>query len=221
MKYHCYIVPFYMKKNMIKVLIGKKLTYNKKDGYIHNNPGQFVYIGGGCKKKDKDRLILTSLREFKEETGHSTNQYHNFNLKVFEDYSVLFYKVDKRHYNLYKKINKIEYDQKYKEIQYIQWVDIEKVSNIFNPKLNNNIPFTSIDKYIQTCINRKIKIDSFIKRYKMTEYRYFEILREMNNRDSIYYKIFYDYIKKVIIKKSCYNWYYNITSYLKKNIMFL
>lgn len=218
MKYHCYIVPYFLTKNKIKVLIGKKLTYSKKDGYIHNNPGQFVYIGGGCRKKDKQKLLLTTLREFKEETGHSPKQYHNFNLRLFNDYSVLFYKVDKKHYELFKKIDKIRYDKKYKEIKYIKWVDIEKVFDIFNPKLNNNIPFNSIDKYIQTCINKKIKINSFIKKYKITDYKYFDILNQMKNKDNIYYKIFHDYIKNIIIKKSQYNWYYNITKYLMKNI---
>lgn len=232
-KFHCYIVPYFIdEKNNIQVLIGKKLAYSSKDGFIHNNPGQYVFIGGGCSKR-KDKLIKSTFREFNEETGHKLNNYKSLHLKVFKEYSVVYYKVNKKYYNILKKINEKKVD-KHKELKYVKWINLNYCLKLMDEDFKKNLSFglkskDDIHNYINDYINKKWVLTTELKKFKnyinkcmgsITNKQYNFILEDIkkNNIKSQYYNLLYNHLKKFIKGKSYVDWYYYMTVYLKTNL---
>lgn len=66
-KSHAYVLPYYINQHGEYIgLVGKKKVFGN-DGFIHNNPGQFVICGGYIKKSS---TIPDILHQFYSETGH-------------------------------------------------------------------------------------------------------------------------------------------------------
>jgi len=233
--YHCYLVPYIIHEKKIYVLIGKKLCYSSKDGFIHNNPGQFVFIGGGCNKSKLDeKLVKSAIREFVEETGNYVNKDNTF-LKRYEDFSVTYYKVTSdKEYRIYQNINPNKKD-KWVEISDLKWVEIEKAISLMNPKIKNNEPCNnklnkSVHQYIKDWSDKEWILKTEMKNFKRyiegkmrrnvspNEYNY--IVEDVRNKvkKSEYYDLMYGHIKKVFEKKSYTDWYHKMILNLKRNI---
>ena len=235
MTYHCYLLPYIIYDKKIYVLIGKKLCYSSKDGFIHNNPGQFVFIGGGCNKSPRDdKIIKSAIREFVEETGNYVN-INNTYLKRYIDFSVTFYKVSTdKEYNIYSKLNPNKKD-KWAEIKSMKWVTLKKAIKLMNPKNDLNQPCNNkLDIYIKRYIkdwrtnNWESKNElKFFKKYLeknkkiLSVKEYNKILNDIrkNGKKSIYYEKLFNYLnEKIFQKKSYTDWYYKMAIFLKKNI---
>ena len=169
--HHCYLIPYTIRNNRIYVLIGRKLCYSSKDGFIHNNPGQLVFIGGHCKKsKNDDKLIKSSIIEFVEETGNYINK-NNIALKRYNDFSVSFYRISsEREYNFFKNISSRAHE-KYKELKDLHWVNIDKSIEIMEPKNKKNLPCSNklnstIHQYIKDWSKNNWQLKVEMKNFK-------------------------------------------------------
>lgn len=238
--YHCYLLPYIIKQGKIFVLIGKKLCYSSKDGFIHNNAGQWVFIGGGCNKTLRnDKLIKSAIREFVEETGHYVN-FDNTYLKRYNDFSVTFYKVQTdKEYIKYSKLNPNRKD-KWKELEKVKWVTLNKAIKLMKPKNELNQPCSNkldntVKKYIKDWILKENKKDkkwilkNELKFFKtsleknkkiLSNKEYSDILDDIkkNKKNSKYYDSLFKHIKKTFLKKSYTDWFYKMAKFLKKNI---
>ena len=164
---HSYLLPYFInyKDGVVKVLLGKKKLFNKKDGYIHNNPGQIVIIGGGSFRKTLIGKKLDALKEFKEETGHQLNIENITNVYEGRKYSISYYRVkNKKEYNKLCKLKSKEY---YKEIDKIFWVPIKKAKFIFSDIKHNKPCGGNIHK----CIKEYISYSDKWNICKMNEYK--------------------------------------------------
>ena len=233
--YHCYLIPYTIKNNKIYVLIGRKLCYSSKDGFMHNNPGQLVFIGGHCKKSQSDdKLIKSSIREFVEETGNYINK-NNIVLKKYNDFSVSFYRISgEREYNFFKNISSKAH-QKYKELNELHWVNIKKAIEIMEQKNKKNLPCGGqLDKNVHSYIKDwsknnwtlKVEMKNFKRylegkfRHSLSNSQYYSIVEEIrkNLRKSQNYNFLVNYFIKEFNKRSYTDWYAKSAIYLVKNI---
>ena len=235
MTYHCYLIPYTIRNKKIYVLIGRKLCYSHKDGFIHNNPGQLVFIGGHCKKSQKDeKLIQSSIREFVEETGNYINK-NNIALQRYNEFSVSFYRISgEREYHFFKNIGSRAHE-KYKELKDLHWVSIDKAIEIMEPKNNKNLPCSSklnstVHQYIKDWSKNnwqlKVEMKNF-KRYAEGKLRthlspsQLHTLKEeirKNLGKSKHYKLLVNYLIKEFNKRSYTDWYAKSAVHLSKNI---
>ena len=214
------------------VLIGQKKSYSKKDGFIHNNPGQWVFIGGHCKKSaSDDKLINSSIREFVEETGHYINK-KNIVLKRFRDFSVSYYKVyNDLEYNLFKTKKQSQgLDLVHVELDELKWTPIEKTLDMMNPGTTLNIPRNNVNNYLSDWKKNNWKLKSELRFFKnklentwntkLTNIEYNNIVNEIkyNLRRSKNYRILFDFLTKYFAKRSYTDWYYEMSIHLYKNI---
>jgi hypothetical protein len=233
--YHCYLLPYIKYNEKILVLIGKKLCYSSKDGFIHNNPGQWVFIGGGCNKSQKDeKLVKSAIREFVEETGNYVNKSNTY-LKKYNDFSVTYYQViTNKEYHIYERLNPNKKD-KWKEIKELKWVSIEEAIKLMDNKTNLNRPCNNklpqyIANYIQDWSKKNWTAKNEFKGFKrflegrmktqLSVVQYNKIVEEIraNTVKSKNYKKLYDYMIKYFNKKSYTDWYYKMIINLNKNI---
>jgi len=233
--YHCYLVPYIKKNGKIFVLIGKKLCYSSKDGFVHNNAGQWVFIGGGCNRSKIDnKLIKSAIREFVEETGNYVN-INNTYLKKYNDFTVTFYRVSTtKEYNIYKKLNPNKKD-KWKEIRNLKWVEIDYAIKLMDPKIKNNEPCDnkfeqSVHKYIRDWSSNGWVLKSELKNFKrflegrmrtrlsIKDYEYIREEIRRNLKRSENYGLMFDHMVKVFKKRAYTDWFYTQAKYLKKNI---
>ena len=233
--HHCYLIPYIKKNGRIFVLIGKKLCYSSKDGFVHNNAGQWVFIGGGCNKSQKDdKLIKSAIREFVEETGNYVNKNNTF-LKKYEDFSVTYYRVSTaKEYNIYKSLNPNKKD-KWKEIRHLEWVDIDYAIKLMDPKIKNNEPCNnnlekSVHQYIKDWSSKKWILKSELKNFKRflegrlrtrlskKDYEYIREEIRRNLKKNKNYKLMFDHMMKVFKNRSYTDWYHTQAKNLKKNI---
>lgn len=233
--YHCYLVPYIKKNGKIFVLIGKKLCYSSKDGFVHNNAGQWVFLGGGCNRSKKDdKLIKSAIREFVEETGNYVNK-NNTYLKKYEEFSVTYYRVSTtKEYNIYKTLNPNKKD-KWKEIKKLQWVDIDYAIKLMDPKIKNNEPCNnkfeqSVHQYIKDWSSKRWILKSELKNFKRflegrlrtrLSKKNYEYIREeirKNLKRSKNYRLMFDHMIKVFKKRAYTDWFHTQAKNLKKNI---
>ena len=235
MTYHCYLIPYIIRNRRLYVLIGRKLCYSSKDGFIHNNPGQFVFIGGHCKKSPiDDKLISSSIREFVEETGNYINK-NNIALKRYSEFSVSFYRVSsEREYNFFKNIGSRAHE-KYKELVELQWISIERAIDIMEPKNKKNLPCSgklnsSVHQYIKDWSKNhwksKVELKNF-KRYAEKKFKTQLSSGQLNNlteeirknlNKSQNYNLLVNYLIKEFNKRSYTDWYAKSAVHLLKNI---
>jgi len=239
---HIYLLPFRVVNNNIKVLLGKKLCYSEKDGWVHNNPGQYVIIGGGCGVDKRTRkaiqvsdqlnlLIESSTREFIEETGNRVYEDRIFvqRFKQHGNYAISFYRVDTdQEYNKFTKVSKET--GHFAELDHAKWFSIEEAMTLFENNNQINQPCNNKDlnviaqSYIRDLYNKQWRVNvnnefaknfnSFLRKIKMNsysiediEYIINDILKNYNN--SKYYKLYFDFIKYYIKKRSPTDWYYH------------
>lgn len=229
-----------MRYGKICVLIGKKLCYSSKDGWIHNNPGQYVFIGGGCRNhKRDDKVIKSSIREFNEETGNYINP-NNIFLKRYNDFAVSFYRISgNEEYNFFKTLN-VKKHEKHKELVEIKWVPIGKAIFLMEPKNKEIYPVTnspcygrlnqSVHKYIKDWSEKKWELKkelrgfkSFLEKTWRTELyynQYINIREEIkyNLKRSENYILLYNYLINEFKKRSYTNWYSRSILYLNNHI---
>lgn len=236
MSYHCYLIPYTVKSGKICVLIGKKLCYSSKDGWIHNNPGQYVFIGGGCRNHKKDdKVISSSIREFNEETGNYINP-NNIFLKRYNDFAVSFYRISgQREYNFFKSLN-VKAHEKYKELVKIKWVSIEKSIILMDKRNKKNLPCygklnQNVHKYIKDWSDKKWELKKELKGFKSflekrwrtdLYYNQYINIREdikYNLKRSQNYSLLYDYLIKEFNRRSMIEWYLKSILYLNNHIL--
>ena len=240
MTYHCYLIPYTIRNKKIYVLIGRKLCYSSKDGFIHNNPGQLVFIGGHCKKSPKDdKLISSSIREFVEETGPYIIK-NNIALKRYNEFAVSFYRISgEREYNFFKNISSKAH-QKYKELKDLHWVSLDKSIEIMEPKNKQIYPKknspcsnklnSTVHQYIKDWSKNNWQLKVEMKNFKIYAegklktrlspsqvYNLKEEIRK-NLRKSQYYNLLVNYFIKEFDKRSYTDWYAKSAVHLSKNI---
>ena len=139
MSQHTYIIPYYKNNNEIYVLIAEKKKYSRKDGFLHNNAGQYILIGGHLEKNMN--VVENMIKEFHEETGHNLN-YNKVKLLDIDNkyFFVGTYNCNFNEYNTFKDLNEKQY--KFRELNNIFWVNLNKVKNILinhNKNINSKI----------------------------------------------------------------------------------
>ena len=229
------MLPYSKTKNNTYVLVGRKKCYNRKDGYIQNNPGQFVIIGGGCRKDLPDiRKIMAAKREMREETGHLISSVDKIMLIKRKDYSYVFYKVSSpNEYSRLKSINHNNRDEKFVEINEIRWVPLDKALIMMDYKNKKNLPCSgkleiTIKQYIEDWshnnwrVNER-KIKPYFKKAlnrNITPDEFNNIISNLRIKieQSEFYDIFFNYWYHTFMKKSMVDWYLEMLLTLKNNI---
>jgi 8-oxo-dGTP pyrophosphatase MutT (NUDIX family) len=234
MQHHCYIIPYSETNNNIYVLIGRKKTYNRKDGYIQNNPGQFVFIGGGCRSNlPDDRIINAAFRELREETGNVLRKTEDMKLVKKRKYSFVMYKI--KNTEEYKHLSSINEnaDQKYVELREVRWVPLTKAIELMSNKTHkNDICDGKIDMCVKNYTNdwasKKWRVNmNKMKPYFEKEMRtrlqpkhFWNIIDDLylKTQNSEYYGILYRYWLKKFQDKGYTDWYLEMVETLKKEI---
>jgi len=223
--HHCYLIPYTRINGKLEVLIGKKLFYSSRDGFIHNNPGQYVFVGGHCKKNESDdKLIDSSIREFVEETGNYVDKKNTF-LEKYSKFLVTFYHVmEHREYKQFKVLTKKAIQGKHKELSSVKWVPIKDAIYLMNFK--NNLPFDGklnliIPKYINEWKDKRsfknekwlltAELQDFDSRIDKEEIR-------KNLKKSKNYKKLVEHIKEYVTNRSYIDWFATSIKFLKNNI---
>ena len=142
--FHTYIIPYCIHANKkVEVLLARKKTFNRKDGFIHNNPGQLVFVGGYA---NPNTALLDTMRNFEKETGFKIKDLNNVHRIVkTPKYTIFAYRLDSpRPFDRNTGYHR-------KQIQYLRWVDIDTarllLSNGFelNPPCNGDVRNTAKD----------------------------------------------------------------------------
>jgi len=217
---HTYCLPYYIdKKNEIFVLMGLKKKYNPKQGYIHSNPGQLVFIGGHLKKNTSFPKNIEI--EFKEETGHILDPKRIFldrnNYKKY--YITAYYKCNSSEFNKFDKL--INTNEKFKEMDSLCWISFNNVINImirYNKNVINNIPKFSLEytnEFKKRQWNLSLEINELIwymrNKYNLTKKIKNKIIVKdyihKNFKDKQFFKKVQKIIEKYIRKNSKYDWF--------------
>ena len=231
---HCYLLPYFEKRNSIEVLLGTKKCFSNKDGFIHNNPGQIVIIGGGGNGGSRDAKIYSALREFQEETGHRLNysKVRHVMEPMGKKYSISFYKVDTK--QEYMKLKQLNAEDKFKEIVKVQWFPIKNAAHIFSNYLNNQPCYGKMSQCIHDYISRlnvwkevreiqnMAEFGGFqkflFKHHQFTKVSLPEIFGSVVNeqRNSRFYSQIYSYLEQYIQKRSYIDWFSSGINNLKQ-----
>jgi hypothetical protein len=226
MPYHCYFLPVYKTKTRTYVLLGIKKCFSSKDGFIHNNPGQYVVIGGHCNKsQDKNKLMRNSIREFSEETGHQVLQ-KNVRTYIRKDYTISYYLVDDRSdYEKLSKINKRSkyYDSHASELNSVDWFLFKDAKKIMDQSMINNLPCGGASNMAETYLkfalngNSKWGKREINKMLQMIKRKIPELSRNdldiierdliRKNKRSSYFMIFNTVFNEYIMKRSYIDWF--------------
>ena len=217
---HTYCLPYYIdKKNEIFVLMGLKKKYNYKQGYIHSNPGQLVFIGGHLKKNTSFSKNIQI--EFEEETGHILDLKRIFldrnNYKKY--YITAYYKCNSIEFNKFDKL--INNNEKFKEMDNLCWISLNKVINIivrYNENVIDNIPKFSLEytnEFKKRQWNLSLEINELIwdmrKKYNLTGKIKNKTIVQNYIHKKLKNKIFLKNVKiiieKYIYKISKYDWF--------------
>ena len=221
-----YIVPFIRFEDTIQLLLGHKKCFSKHDGFIHNNPGQTVFVGGGCKSALKEKRIRGAFREFREETGHVLNNVECIHTIVHnKKYTIIFYEVNDM--KVYGEISTLsdERDLESKELDYVMWVDIEEAKNLFFNEENNRVFHnkrnSNIIRYMESLKEYKnIEKMKEFKHLKRTEDEKKIILNDItyNTISSKYFDEVFHALVKHINSKAYIDWFSNGLEVFIKNI---
>ncbi len=198
--YHSYVLPYCKSPGYTKVLLGRKKCFNEKDGFIHNNPGQFVICGGFTFGNNEEQMFQHTIGAFKKETGHLIDECRITHIFQENKYYILFYKIEniKEYFKLTYVSNKSQYTQ----ITGLKWFDINKAINIFSD-INNNKPcYGRIDEYI----NKYIKCVFKFKKLPVFEFRNFFRLHKTTKKNEQHRARLH--INKYIMGRSHIDWYF-------------
>ena len=142
--FHVYLLPFYMGDSNTKdyvipeVLLAKKKIFNLKDGFIHNNPGQYVMCGGYSSRTNTQNNCIQS---FECETGHSIPLDTNF-IKLVEKDMYVIYAYQVRSKEEYDSLSGIPqtHNAREKQIDYLRWFKIDHAKHLFKYGFKSNPP---------------------------------------------------------------------------------
>lgn len=235
--YHCYIVPFTYVNGGLEILIAKKLCYNKKDGWIHNNPGQYVFFGGHCRNTSEQDVYESSMKEFEEESGNQMKNKRNTILKRWDDFSSLFYEVESK--EEYRRFSKLQSKSPWKEIDHVKWVGVKDAFRIMNPmetRYNNKICYGNVRNFVEEYMYQfkesNMKLKEFyiehLKRYvhkntgkKINNKDYDDMIKDIiqKHKRSKHYKIVADFFFMFIRKKIKTDWFFDALVYLDRDIL--
>lgn len=235
--YHCYIVPFTFVNRRLEILIAKKTCFNKRDGWIQNNPGQYVFFGGHCRNTSARDVYESSFKEFEEESGNQLQDRRSTILKRWDDYSTLFYEVESK--EEYRKFGKLRSKSQYKEMASVKWISSSEAFKIMDPgkvRYNNPVCYGNVRKFVSEYMysmkknNPKMREHYIIKikRHiyqntgeRINEERYNEIMKDIRQKQkrSKYYEIVADFFFMFIRKKIKTDWFYDALVYLDRDIL--
>lgn len=221
-KEHTYIIPYYKINNKIFILVGTKKIFGNIDGFIHNNAGQRVLIGGHLDKNQMKKKNI--IKEFNEETGYKID-IEKLNIIIKTKYYTTFsYKCSKKEFEKFKTLNlnneKNKGHKKYIELTNLKWIDINNVENDIE-KYNYNV-IKNFNKYVNMYIKnllKNIKKDNN-KWFPKTELKYFinsQRKRYLYLKDKSPKEI----LKDTYIKLNDNNYMYkkNIINKMKENLL--
>ena len=167
--HHCYILPYYIGANKkIQVLLGKKHTVSKELGYIHNNPGQLVVVGGGCgnaaNRHVKNKTRNAAMREFTEETGLDVNVDDITGGYKARNYDVFYLKIHKKTDYMFMNRRHPSFDTHFIELKSIKWYDFSEAKRLMSSN-NNFTDFTvgDIKKFVKDWRTNTWNMDEHIK----------------------------------------------------------
>jgi len=164
MSQHTYIIPYYRDNNEVYVLIAEKKTFSRRDGFLHNNPGQYILIGGHLEKNMNIRGNM--VKEFREETGHDLNYNKVKVLDISNKYFFVgTYNCNLKEYNTFKDLDKNKEDKNYKELNKIFWVNINKVKDILI-RHNRNINIEVLSNSYYNSLRKNLLYMSDKNKYK-------------------------------------------------------
>lgn len=231
---HCYLLPYHIdKKGDVYVLLGRKNVFSTQDGFIHNNPGQVVIIGGGCGKQVNrnirvDKTKYASIREFVEETGLDV-VFNEIKLhKQTKNFEAFFYKIDNM--EKYKKINSRsrEFNSEHRELNNVEWHKLENAIELMDPKNNFNPPgfgYNDISNYLLLWKRNKWGLDFLLPTFFKYIQRNERFLRGYENSvlddlfayggKSKYFHLFADFLAEFVKKRSYIDWYHESLQFLQ------
>ena len=226
---HTYCIPYYINKitNETFVLMGIKKKYNKKQGFIHSNPGQLVLIGGNLKKHISFEQNIQI--EFEEETGHKLDM-----KKIYIDpdytvnYATAYYNCNSYEFeNFDKLMNK---EERFPEMDKLTWISLDKVIPIminFNKNVIDNIDKFSLE-YTNQFKNQKwnlsVEINELIwsirseKNLNKSVKNKFIVEHYIHNnlKNRFFFNKVNDVVFKYITKNSKYDWFEESLYYFKQ-----
>lgn len=218
MKYHCYILPYITINNDTFVLLGKKKFYGNSDGFIHNNPGQQVVIGGNCKKNTQEKILKAMKREFVEETGHYLKM-EKIKPSFENDYAVGYYPVSEGEYKKFSKINFKKSDKKYVELTDVKWM---KIGDALKAMSNNHPNFNTTEYLTKWKTNNwslRSELSGFKKNMKPSERDALLNNIKQDLKKHRLYPELVNYLKRYIKKRSYVDWFVNILKHIPKNVI--
>ena len=235
--YHCYIVPFTFVNGQLEILIAKKLCFNKEDGWIHNNPGQYVFFGGHCRNTSERDVYESSLKEFEEESGNQLQNKRNTVLKRWDDFSTLFYQVESK--DEYRKFSKLRSKSPWKEIDHAKWVGAREAFKIMNPRetrYNNKICYGNVRNFVEEYMKHfkvskmqlrdhyAVKVKRHIKQKtgrNLSDREFADVIKDIAQKQtrSKYYEPVADFFFMFIRKKIKTDWFHDALVYLDRDIL--
>ena len=156
-----YLLPYFKKDNQIDVLLGVKKSINKRDGFIHNNPGQTIICGGRYRNdENKDNqagaMVYNIIKKFNKQCGgvpliNPNNLNQVTHVLQYNGKYIGFYEMTIKEYHYFAN----EHHQNYQKssITKLKWVKLTDALKIFS-SIKNNPPChgqiqNEIDKYME------------------------------------------------------------------------
>ncbi len=226
-----YVLPFFIApNNTVQVLIALKKVYSNKDGYIQNNPGQYVVVGGGGKGQTLDAKVADAFREFHEETGSKLDIKSVAGTKDFPGkMTAVLYRVQTE--GEYNRLLRLNPNEKYKELELLQWVDLDRARWLFGNIKNNGPANGKKDEMIREYIPKlyvweknpwniqyraefktlKYSLDNLP--YKVSAGQVFQDLGRHGD-NSQFYSVITRFLGKYIDKRSKIDWFEDATDAL-------
>lgn len=177
-KTHAYVLPYHIRNGTKYGLLGKKTCFNCNDGFIHNNPGQWVIVGG----YSQEHSLHSALTHFEEESGHRLESKNVTHLITDADYVIAFCLItdDVQIVDLTEIEDKNpNYNNKKKQITDLKWFEMSEIRTLFKEPCKFNPVcggYTSYEAFKYLQVMRRIKK---IPKY---EFQHFQKFVATNNK---------------------------------------
>jgi len=215
-KLHVYCLPYWVDENgSYEVLLGKKKVFSSVDGFILNNPGQYVIVGGKH-EKEHQTFKNTAVLEFAEETGIVINK-DDLDKRVLrtKNFYVYFYQVKNKDKFSHINKNSEEFDRRYQELQTLEWFYIEDAMTLMRNEFNENIVIDNkqgidtFNKFLDLVKTKKLRIGYIMRYLKKLNYNNVYILEDIHyhGANTKYYNEFKGLFFKILKEHSYTDWF--------------